>query len=491
MKLCLPDSVRLQIAAHLALDTLDAPDSFSAWLPEVSPTFTWTWPHLQYIIPKVEQVISGEIKKLMIFLPPRHGKSECVTVRLPAFLLEQDPTQRIIVGAYNQLLANKFSRKTRKIARERIALSSDRTSVEDWETPEGGGYRAVGVGSGVTGQGCNGMLIDDPVKSREEANSIAYRERCWDWYTEDMYTRLEPGAWVILIMTRWHEDDLAGRILKSEDGPNWTVVNLPALAEVDDPLKRKEGQALCPERYNADDLARIKSVLGSAFTSLYQQRPSALEGEIFKREWWKYYNYGAPPVFKRIIQSWDTAFKKGQANDPSGCLTWGETDNGYYLLDRFNKKMEYPLLKQTAKQTAQTWKPAAVLIEDKASGQSLIQELKQDSTIPILPISVDIDKVARAHSVTPIVESGRCYLPDGPNAPSWVLEYIDQMAMFPNAEHDEDVDCTSQALAYLARGSGTTGFLDFMAQVAAGQKVEAPREPGMVETGAYWHGKGK
>lgn len=403
----------------------------------------------------------------MIFEPPRHGKSELSSVRFPAWLLERNPGTRIIVGSYNQQLANTFSRKTRRICEGRITFSKDRTAVEDWETASDGGYKAVGVGSGVTGRGANGLIIDDPVKSREEANSRVYRDRCWDWYKEDLYTRLEPGAWELLEMTRWHHDDLAGRILQSEDGPNWTVVSLPAFAEANDPLGRLEGEALCPDRFNREELLAIQQVLGSAFQALYQQRPTAIEGSIFKREWWQYYREA--PVFTRIIQSWDTAFKKGKENDPSCCLTWGEAKNGYYLLDRWNQRVEYPELKRTAKQMNSKWNPNACLVEDKASGQSLIQEMKRETRIPIIAINPDADKVARANSVTPLCEAGKVFLPE--DAP-WILEFIDQMAIFPNADHDEDADCTSQALSYMARGGSTTGMLDYMAALAGKMKQD-------------------
>jgi len=427
---------------------------FNSWLREISPApeWNWTWPHIVYTIFLLEKLAAGEIKKLMIFEPPRHGKSELSSVRFPAWLLERNSSTRIIVGSYNQQLANTFSRKTRRICEGRITFSKDRTAVEDWETVSDGGYKAVGVGSGVTGRGANGLIIDDPVKSREEANSKTYRDRCWDWYKEDLYTRLEPGAWELLQMTRWHQDDLAGRILASEDGPNWTVISLPAFAEADDSLGRAEGEALCPDRFNREELLAIQQVLGSAFQALYQQRPTAIEGSIFKREWWQYYREA--PEFSRIVQSWDTAFKKGKENDPSCCLTWGEAKNGYYLLDRWNQRVEYPELKRTAKQANNIWKPNAVLVEDKASGQSLIQELKRETKIPVLAINPDADKVARANSVTPLCEAGKVFLPE--NA-SWILEFVDQMATFPNADHDEDADCTSQALSYLARG-GTPGL---------------------------------
>lgn len=443
---------------------------FEDWLPEVSPTFTWHWKHLQFIGEKVQKVIDREIRKLMIFVPPRHGKSEKVTVRLPAYWLERWPDQRVIVGAYNQTLANKFSRKTRKISAGRVALSPERTAVDDWETEEGGGLRAVGVGGGITGMGGNLIIIDDPVKNREEANSQTYREKVWDWYTDDLYTRLEPGAPIILIMTRWHDDDLAGRILKSEDAPNWTVINLPALAEEGDALGRKTGEALCPERYDEAALESLKKIMGSSFQALYQQRPSAAEGEIFKREWWRYFKEA--PEFKQIVQSWDTGFKKDTHNDFSVCTTWGVSDTGFYLLDRWKEKVEYPQLKRTAKNMDAKWKPRAVLVEDKASGQSLIQELMQETTIPVkkIPVGKYDDKISRAYAVTPTIEAGRVYLPE--SAP-WLADFLDEMAVFPNGEHDDTVDSVTQALNYFRKnGLGMRAFEDYAQAAKSLEKKE-------------------
>ena len=392
----------------------------------------------------------------MLFVPPRHAKSETVTVRLPAYWLERWPDQRVIIGAYNQTLANKFSRKCRKIASPRTELSRERTAVEDWETEMGGGLRAVGVGGGITGMGGNLIIIDDPVKNREEANSETYRGKVWDWYTDDLYTRLEPGGVMILIMTRWHEDDLAGRIIASEDGPNWEVISLPAIAETDDPMGREEGVALCPERYDENALASIRSVMGGSFQALYQQRPSAEEGDIFKREWWRYHR--EVPKLTQIIQSWDTGFKTKDQNDFSVCTTWGVTDTGFYLMDRWKEKVEFPVLKRTVISLSNKWNPHAVLIEDKASGQSLIQELKAKTTIPIRPVPVDTDKVARANAITPTIEAGNVFLPQDAH---WLQDYIDELATFPSGTHDDQVDSTTQFLNYIRRRGGDKAFYDY------------------------------
>jgi predicted phage terminase large subunit-like protein len=418
--------------------------TFDEWLDAVSPRYSWDAPHLVYMREHLDRVTAGTIRKLMIFTAPRHGKSALVTIRYPAWLLECWPHKRVVVGSYNATLAESFSRATRRICGSRMLLSDERTAVNDWETAAGGGLRAVGVGGGVTGRGADLIIIDDPVKSREEANSQAYRERVWDWYRDDLYTRQEPGAAMVLILTRWHLDDLAGRILASVDGQQWTIVTLPALAERNDPLGRAEGQALWPERYDESELGRIRATLGSSFEALYQQRPTALEGAIFKREWWRHFR--EQPKFSRIVQSWDTAFKAGQDNDYSVCTTWGEADNGYYLLDVWRRRVEFPALKAMVVKLGDEFNASVVLVEDKASGQSLLQELQRDTKLPIRPVKVDSDKVSRAYAATPIIETGRVFLPE--SAP-WLAVFVNELASFPAALHDDVVDSTTQALNYM------------------------------------------
>lgn len=433
---------------------LDDTPEFGVWLKQVTPAFHWDWPHLVVIRKKLDLMMAGSIKKLMIFMPPRHGKSNQVTIRFPGWYLEKYPHKRVIVGAYNQTLANKFSRQTRKICVERMDLSKERTAVEDWETEAGGGLRAVGVGGGITGMGGDLILIDDPVKNREEANSLAYREKVWDWYTDDLSTRMEPGAMIILIMTRWHEDDLAGRILASEDGPNWTVINMPALAEVPDgevdELGRVDGEALCPQRYDRDALLAIKKVLGASFEALYQQHPSAVEGNIWKREYWKFYKKhsgGLPMEPFMCVHSWDTALKAEKKNDPWNCTVWYIFKHGAYLVHRLNTKMESPAGKQAIKTMAAAYPPHAILIEDKNSGTTTMQELRGNTTLPLLAFDPGTkDKEARANLAVPTAEAGNIYLPEDE---PWVQEYIDSMANFPNATHDEDSDTTSQFIIWM------------------------------------------
>lgn len=429
---------------------------FSEWLPHATPVFVWSWSYQVLIQRHIQMILNSQIDRLILTVPPRHGKSEMVTVRLPVYCMERDETFRAIVGAYSQSLARKFSRKSRKLARERgVKLSREASNVDDWETetsaPVPGGLRAAGVGVGITGMGANGGIVDDPVKNRKEANSEVYREAVWDWYRDDLSTRLEPGAFLIVIMTRWHEDDMAGRLIREEgaidEGGQWTVINLPALAEIGDLLDRPEGAALCPERYDEVALDRIKQTLGDSFNALYQGRPSAATGNIVKRKWFHY--YGARPsanVTLEIVQSWDTASKGDQQGSAySVCTTWAVTRVGAYLLDVYRERLNYPDLKRAAASLASKWEPGTVLIEDKSTGQSLIQELRSETSVPVVSIEPEGDKITRMVVESSAYESGWVYHPEGE---PWLADYESELAGFPFAPAADQVDSTSQFLKW-------------------------------------------
>lgn len=417
---------------------------FISWLEVTSPELTWHWPHLQHIRQHLDQITAGTLKRLVITVPPRHGKSEMGTIRYPVFRLQQDPAQRVVIAAYSQTLANTFSRKARRIAQDLLSLASDRKAVEQWDTIEGGGLRAVGVGAGITGLGANLIIIDDPVKSREEAESEAYRERVWNWYRDDLYTRLEPGGAVVLTMTRWHEDDLAGRILGSEDADNWTVVNLPAIAEEGDPLQREPGDALCPERYDIDALQDRRRVLGEyGFNALFQQRPSPPAGGLFKRSWWQ--TYRELPQLDRIITSWDLTFKDGPNTDYVVGLVIGQKGATFYLLDCIRDRLDITETIPAIVNTFNRYKPVATVVEDKANGPAVISMLK--SKIPgLIAVNPQGGKFSRAAAISPMIEAGNVYLPE---RSSWASALIEEAAAFPNAAHDDQVDALSQGLAWL------------------------------------------
>lgn len=747
------------------------PQFFDAWLREVSPDDNWDWPHLVFIRRYLDAITEGSIKRLIVTVPPRHGKSHQGTIRYPVFRLEHNPTLRVVIAAYSQTLANTFSRQARRIAAERLQIASDRKAVEQWDTAQGGGFRAVGVGGGITGLGANCLpegtmvqtsrglvpieqiktgtkpdkilsynsgrleykeaqaiqvrqgawlyrittasgrvveatgnhrfyvageyreaaslapgelllrlvpqarhkgslrvqevggkrtqghlllsslfrgssryqehsdlqlrspekaqpqvlrrlfacaerqaqasasasdqalprvqlrvsgqlarvqkglcgvlrdelqeqralqvderpaksqveawghtfagaapfsqgfqdhartgqkkgwfrlcelqrngapacsshrqlaneqpcnqlgdalqnvsfqvaqgagfkafyepialverlckqatvydiqvkdnhnffadgflchnciIIDDPVKSREEAESDAYRERVWNWYRDDLYTRLEPGGAVVLTMTRWHEDDLAGRILNSDDAASWTLVNLPALAEDNDPLGRPVGAALCPQRYDETALADRRRVLGEyGFNALFQQRPAPPTGGLFKRSWWQ--TYRELPALDRIITSWDLTFKDGPHTDYVVGLVIGQKGAHFYLLDCIRERLDITDTLPAIVHTFNRYKPVATVVEDKANGPAVIALLK--SKIPgLLAVNPQGGKFSRAAAISPLVEAGNVFVPE---RSSWASALIEEAAAFPNAAHDDQVDALSQGLAWL------------------------------------------
>lgn len=415
--------------------------------------------HHRLIVDRLEAVERGEILRLMIFMPPRHGKSLLATQLFCAWYLGRHPDRKIITSSYGQELSDDFGRQVRNLVSDpkhlaifpECHLSADATSMKRFSTTAGGAYYAVGRGGAITGRGADLLLIDDPLKDAEEARSEPIRRGLFEWYTSVARTRLQPGGAIVLIQTRWHQDDLSGRLLREAGGKDWHQLCLPAIAEVDESF-RHAGEALWPEKFPLADLAQIrKEVGGATWASLYQQRPAAAEGAIFKREWWR--SYRESPKFNRVVQSWDTAFKSGAENDYSACTTWGITDTGFYLLWYWRGRVEFPELKTRIKWLASEYKPNTILIEDRASGQSAIQELKYKTSLPIIAVKVDRDKISRAYAVTPLIESGRVFLPE--SAP-WLADYVDDMASFPHSAHDDAVDCTSQFLNYIRHQQGNT-----------------------------------
>lgn len=391
----------------------------------------------------------------MIFMPPRHGKSELAAIRYPAYRLEARPDMRIIVGAYNQTLANKFSRRTRRICEARVGLSKERAAVEDWETEAGGGLRAVGVGAGITGQGGDLIVIDDPVKSREEAESSAYRERVWDWYTNDLYTRQEPGCAMILIMTRWHKDDLAGRILASDDGPNWQVVSLPAEAEEDDPLGRAVGEALCPDRFTLAQLADIKRVLARDYYALYQQRPTAREGGMFKSHWLPLCD--EVPYQARRARWWDRAATDGDGDYTAGVLL-AQADGLWYVEDvrrgQWSSGERDRIIIDTAEKDAMRYGEGAVEQWTEQEPGSSGKDKALDFVRMLAGHRANAwpstgSKALRAESLSKQAEWGNVRV----KRAGWTGAFLDEMLDFPSGAHDDQVDAASAAFNRLAFGA--------------------------------------
>lgn len=445
----------------------DTPQDFVDWLEETTPQWTWRWKYQAMMHDILQRVTDGTLTQVMFFLPPRHGKSEMTTVRYPIYRMQRDPSLRIIIGAYNHLLAVKFSRKARRIAKDiGIPLSLERTSVDDWETTEEGGLRAAGVGGGVTGMGGDLIIIDDPVKSREEANSLTYRDKVWDWYTDDLFSRREPGAAIILIMTRWHGDDLAGRILESDEGENWTVLSLEgANTDPNDPLGRPiwdehtlpipKGCALCPQRYDEEALAKIWLTMGNfGFSSLYQQRPRPREGNMFPRDQITYVK--GPPADEAVrarIRYWDRAGTAGAGKYTAGCLMSLGRDDKIYVEDveRF-RFATGPRDKRMKEVGYRDGKAMRIWVEQEpgSSGKESIQAfIKFMKGYKVWPDRVTGSKEDRAEPFAASWQNGDVVLVKG----KWNKAFLDELETFPNGTYSDQTDSASGAFAKITQGS--------------------------------------
>jgi predicted phage terminase large subunit-like protein len=438
----MPPSDVLALAQH----------DFACYCIAIQPGFELAR-HIEVLVDALERVERGEIRRLCVSMPPRHGKSLACSVLLPSWYLGRHPDRSIITASYGAELSEGWGRRVRNILADPLhqaifpncRLSPDSQAMNRLDLTAGGSYFATGRGGPITGRGASLLVLDDTLKDAEEARSETIRASLLEWYKTTAYTRLTPDGAVVLVQTRWHEADLPGVLIKEQPG-EWTVVNLPALAEPGDPLGRSEGEALWPSRFSLDTLQSIRAAIGgAAWNSLYQGRCSAAQGTIFKRDWFRTYRE-PPATFQRIIQSWDTGFKTGRENDFSVSTTWGTTENGYYLLSLWRDKVEFPELKRQVASQAEQWAPHAILVEDAASGQSLIQELKVATRFAVLPIKPDSDKVSRAQAVTPLFEAGKVFVPEGA---VWLSDYLDELAAFPASAHDDCVDSTSMALNYL------------------------------------------
>lgn len=393
----------------------------------------------------------------MVFMPPRHGKSELTGRYFSAWFLGVFPDKRIILASYEADFAASWGRKARNLLEEfgpslfGIKVSADSSAASRWDIENReGGMITAGVRGPITGKGAHVAIIDDPVKNDQEALSQTYRDAVWDWYRATFSTRIQDDGAIILVMTRWHEDDPAGRLLKAqtEGGDKWEIVNLPALAEGDDMLGRKPEEPLCPELFTKETLEKTRVRLGSYWwNALYQQRPSPAEGGILKRGWWRYYRQ-APPDLDEIIQSWDMAFKETDSSDFVVGQTWGRKNADKYLLDQVRDRMDFPTTVQAVRAFAAKWPQAvAKLVEDKANGPAVISTLKREIA-GLIAVEPQGSKEARAHAVSPQIEASNAYLPD-PSVAPWVHDFVEECAVFPNGANDDQVDAMTQALLRL------------------------------------------
>jgi predicted phage terminase large subunit-like protein len=403
--------------------------------------------HIRYLENELIGVYRGEVDKLVITMPPRHGKSELTSCYFPAWWLMNRPKDRIILVSYETSFASLWSGKAKEVYQRFVPNTLKVDRQQYWKTSVDGYMNAVGVGGSITGKGADLIIIDDPVKNDEQALSAHYREKTFRFYQSTLSTRLEPGGKIIVIQTRWNHDDLAGRLLAAG---GWNHVDLKAIAGQGDALGRKEGEALWPERYDIDALQDIKKTVGDYwFSALYQQMPVSIEYQIFKPQYWKFFS--SPPR-GLCIQSWDTAFKDTEQNDYSVCTTWVLSENNFYLIDCFRKKIEFPDLERYCRTLYDKYQPSVVLIEDKASGISLKQSIERHTSIPVVATKPGSkDKVLRAHLASPHFENGRVFIQEK----GWTHDVIEEMSQFPSGAHDDIVDSVMYALEYLSRGSSS------------------------------------
>lgn len=440
---------------------------FTTW---TSPGYQVNWHHenLAELLTKMER---GDIKRLMVFMPPRHGKSELVSRRFPAYILGKRPDAHIISASYSATLASAMNRDVQRIidSPEYAQLFPDtrlgsgvgylRNSDVFEIVDHKGYYLSAGVGGGITGRGADFAIIDDPIKNRAEAESKVFRDKVFDWFTSTLYTRLEKDARVLITLTRWHEDDLAGRLLTlAQENPQadqWHVISYPALAhnEVHPSDPRQPGEALWEDKYSRDTLLTIKSTVGTyEWSALYDQNPSPPEGSMVQRGWLNYYKI-LPSKFEEVIQSWDFAFDKSDSSSYVVGQVWGKVGADKYLIDQVRDRMNFTeSLRAVKNLSAKHPQAKAKFMEKKANGAAIINSLRRQIS-GIIPVNPDGSKVERLYAVTPQFEAGNVYLPDPSIAP-WVNDYVEELVSFPNATNDDQVDCTTQALTNLDRRAG-------------------------------------
>ena len=457
-----PEKERVKIRKLLELDSVErCKESYLFFVQQMWPVFI-SGRHHKIMAEAFERVARGELKRLIINMPPRHTKSEFASYLLPAWFLGKFPHKKIIQTAHTAELAVGFGRKVRNLvsseAYQKVfdtKLSSDSKAAGRWNTEVGGDYFAIGVGGAVTGKGADLLIIDDPHSEQEakQGNPAVY-DNVYEWYTSGPRQRLQPGGVIIIVMTRWSKRDLTGQIIKnsSKEGVDaWEVIDFPAILP--------SGTPLWPGFWKKEALEALRAELPvSKWEAQYQQNPTSEEGAIIKRDQWRIWEEDYPPQCEYIIQSWDTAFDKTTRSDFSACTTWGvfkhPNEHGDYrtniiVLDAYKKRMEFPELKTKAFEMWKEWNPDTLIVEKKAAGAPLIYEMRQMG-IPLQEYtpSKGSDKIARVNAISDMFRSGIVWCPDT----RWADELMEELAAFPNGDHDDLVDSTSQALLRFRQG---------------------------------------
>ena len=443
--------------------------------------FSHNW-HNELIASRLQSCLDGQITRLIINLPPRSLKSHSASICFPAYVFGHRPSAQIICASYGQQLADKHSLDCRTLMGSewyrglfQVQLSPRKQSVQEFLTAANGFRLATSVGGVLTGRGADFIIIDDPLKP-DEARSETQRKAVNDWFDHTLYSRLNDKGrgCIIIIMQRLHEDDLVGHVQGQE---SWEVVRLPAIAEQDEthvivsPFRtrtvcRRAGEPLHPDREPLTVLERLRRTIGEYnFAGQYQQQPAPLGGGIVKASWFKTYIPGEEPTrFDVIFQSWDTANKSTELSDYSVCTTWGSKDQRLYLLHVYRQRLEYPELKRSVARMASDYRATIILIEDKASGTGLIQDLIREGVSGVTPYEPKLEKIIRLHSVTSTIESGSVYLPE---QAEWRDEYLRELTTFPFGKHDDQADSTSQALDWIKGRFFTLPVIEYYRREAA------------------------
>jgi len=414
--------------------------------------------HHKEIAEKFNKLASGEIKRLIINMPPRHTKSEFGSYLLPAWMVGRNPKLKIIQSTNTTELSVRFGRKAKALIDSpeyqkvfNTKLREDSQAAGKWETAQGGEYYAAGVGSAITGRGADLLIIDDPHSEQDAMNAQAL-ERTYEWYTSGPRQRLQPGGSIIVIMTRWNEKDLTGRLLNAQKeikADQWDVVEFPAILP--------SGKPVWPEYWEIKDLESVKaSIPLSKWNAQYMQNPTSEEGALIKREWWRAWEEDDLPPLQHVIQSYDTAFMKKQTADFSAITTWGvfrpdeDSPPNLILLDAVKERYEFPELRRVALEQYGYWNPETVIIESKASGLPLTYELRKMG-IPVINFtpSKGNDKHTRVNAVSPLFESGLIW---APKEMEFAQEVIEECAAFPYGDHDDLVDSMTQAVMRFRQG---------------------------------------
>ncbi len=458
--------------------TQDSKLDFITFVRKIAPILVSDWKmgrHIEVISEKLKQLESGEIKRLMVFLPPRSSKSVICSKLFPAWYIGRNPEHEILTVSHSDQLSSDFGRSVRDVVDSEefqdifkgVKLRTDVRAAGKWKTNQGGSYYAAGVKSQIAGRGAHIAILDD-VMSEEDSYSEAGRRYVKEWYPAGLRTRIMPNGSILIINTRYHYDDLCGWLLKQQDEyaiAPWEVIKIPAwLDEASaELLQLPVGSSYFPEWKPSEvlevDEQEIRASNGARYwNALYMQDPTPDEGGLIKKDWIQWWEYDEPPTCEFIIQTYDTAFSTKTTADFSVIQTWGifsqyeEDASGYetfqshlILLGNIKGRFEYPELRRITQQLYHEYRPDVCMVEKKASGQSLIQDMRR-AGLPVLEYLPDRDKVARVHAASPMIESGRVWIPKNKK---WSDDLLQEMLRFPNAAHDDQVDAMTMAIHYM------------------------------------------